>query len=64
MLYEVITERAQPQKLPPGENYLSLAFKQLRETIRAARGFNEFLKFMLAYLIYNEGVIIARNNFV
>jgi len=54
-----LKERAQPQKLSPGENYLSLAFKQLRETIRAARGFNEFLKFMLAYLIYNEGVIIA-----
>lgn len=54
-----LTERAQPQKLPPGENYLSIAFKQLRETIKAARGFKEFLKFMLAYLIYNEGVIIA-----
>jgi UMF1 family MFS transporter len=54
-----LSERAQPQKLPPGENYLSIAFKQLKSTIRAARGFNEFLKFMLAYLIYNEGVIIA-----
>lgn len=54
-----LRERAQPQKLPPGENYFGIAFKQLRETIKAARGFNEFLKFMLAYLIYNEGVIIA-----
>jgi len=54
-----LAERAQPQKLPSDENYLSIAFKQLGETIRAARGFNEFLKFMLAYLIYNEGVIIA-----
>ena len=54
-----LRERAQPQKLPPGENYLSIAFKQLKETIRAARGFKEFLKFMLAYLVYNEGVIIA-----
>lgn len=54
-----LKERAQPQTKPSGENYLSIAFKQLRETIQAARGFNEFLKFMLAYLIYNEGVIIA-----
>ncbi len=54
-----LRERAQPQKLPSGENYLNIAFKQLKETIRAARGFKEFLKFMLAYLIYNEGVIIA-----
>lgn len=54
-----LPERAQRQALPPGENYLSLAFKQLRATIRAARGFKEFLKFMLAFLIYNEGVIMA-----
>lgn len=58
-IFRWLKERAQPQPLPHGENYLSVAFKQLRETIRAARGFNEFLKFMLAYLIYNEGVIIA-----
>jgi UMF1 family MFS transporter len=58
-LFLWLAEKAQPQQKPAGENYLSIAFKQLRETIRAARGFNEFLKFMLAYLIYNEGVIIA-----
>ena len=54
-----LNERAKPQKLPPGENIFSVAFKRLRETIKAARGFSEFLKFMLAYLVYNEGVIIA-----
>ena len=58
-LFRWLRERAQPQKLPHGENYFSVAFKQLKGTIRAARGFKEFLKFMLAYLIYNEGVIIA-----
>jgi len=58
-IFRWLAERAQPQKLPAGENYFSVAFKQLGETIKAARGFNEFLKFMLAYLIYNEGVIIA-----
>lgn len=58
-IFRWLAERAQPQTLPQGENYLNLAFKQLKETIRAARGFNEFLKFMLAYLVYNEGVIIA-----
>jgi len=54
-----LRERARPQPLPPGENYLSIAFKQLRDTIRAARGFKEFLKFILAFLIYNDGVIMA-----
>ncbi len=54
-----LKERAQSQPLPPGETYLSIAFHQLRETIQTASGFKEFLKFMLAFLIYNEGVIIA-----
>lgn len=54
-----LNERAKPQKLPPGENIFSVAFKQLSETIKTARNFSEFLKFMLAYLVYNEGVIIA-----
>ena len=58
-IFRWLPERAQPQQLPPGENYFNIAFRQLRETVRAARGFKEFLKFMLAYLIYNEGVIIA-----
>jgi UMF1 family MFS transporter len=58
-LFLWLAERAQKQPIPHGENYLSIAFKQLKETVSAARGFNEFLKFMLAYLIYNEGVIIA-----
>jgi UMF1 family MFS transporter len=58
-LFLWLRERAQPQKLPPGKNYLSVSFQQLRRTVRAARGFKEFLKFMLAFLIYNEGVIIA-----
>ena len=54
-----LKERAQPQRLPPGENYFSVAFAQLRETVRTATGFREFMKFMLAFLIYNEGVIMA-----
>ncbi|HNK63123.1 MAG TPA: MFS transporter [Anaerolineales bacterium] len=58
-IFSRLRERAQPQKLPAGENYFSVAIKQLSQTIKAARGFSEFLKFMFAYLVYNEGVIIA-----
>jgi UMF1 family MFS transporter len=54
-----LRERAQGKALPPGQNYLSIAIKQLRETIQAARGFREFIKFMIAFLVYNEGVIMA-----
>jgi UMF1 family MFS transporter len=54
-----LPERAQRQALPAGESYLSVAFKRLGRTIRTATQFREFLKFMLAFLIYNDGVIMA-----
>ena len=54
-----LPEKAQKQKLPAGENYLSLAFKRLWKTIKTAKQFREFIKFMVAFLIYNDGVIMA-----
>ena len=54
-----LPERTRARRLPPGETYLSVAFKQLRDTIRAASRFKEFLKFILAFLIYNDGIIMA-----
>lgn len=54
-----LPERAKARKLEPGENYLTLAFRQLKRTISTARQFKEFLKFMVAYLIFNDGVIMA-----
>ena len=54
-----LTERARPQPLPDGENYLSVAFKQLRDTVRKAGRFREFVKYLLAFLVYNDGVIMA-----
>ena len=54
-----LPERAEKRSLPTGENYLSLAFKQLSNTIRTAGNFKEFIKFMIAFLIYNDGVMMA-----
>ena len=54
-----LPERAERKPLPPGETYFSIAFKQLKHTISTARHFGEFLKFMLAFLIYNDAVIMA-----
>lgn len=36
-----------------------MALKQLRKTFAAARGFRDFLRFMLAVLIYDDGIIMA-----
>jgi UMF1 family MFS transporter len=54
-----LRERAQPQALPEGENYLSVGFSRLAKTIKSASQFKEFLKFMLAFVIYNDGIIMA-----
>jgi UMF1 family MFS transporter len=54
-----LPERATRRSLPAGDNYLSLAFKQLARTIRTAGNFREFVKFMIAFLVYNDGIIMA-----
>ena len=56
-----LPERAKGKALPAGENYFSVAFKQLRQTINTASRFKEFLKFMAAFLIFNDGAIMAVN---
>ncbi len=54
-----IRERATPQALPPGESYLSVGLKRLAQTFRSIRHFREFVKFMIAFLIYNDGIMMA-----
>ena len=56
-----LPERAKNKGLPVGENYLSLALKRLRRTFQTANQYKEFLKYMLAFLIYNEGIMMALN---
>jgi UMF1 family MFS transporter len=53
-----IKERAQPQQLPAGQNYLTIAWKRLRNTFGEVRSFREFIKFMIAFLVYNDGVLM------
>lgn len=54
-----LKEKAVGQKLPPGENYVGLAVKRLQNTFRTARGFREFVKFIIAFLVYNDGIMIV-----
>ncbi len=58
-LFLWLRERARPQSLPPGKTYLNIAVERLRTTIREASRFREFLKFIVAFLIYNDAVIMA-----
>jgi UMF1 family MFS transporter len=54
-----LREKARPQALPSGENYAGLAVRRLGDTFRTARGFGEFLKFIVAFFVYNDGIMIV-----
>jgi UMF1 family MFS transporter len=42
--------------IPPGQSILSMAFKRLSETIRDIRQYKELFKFLIAFLIYIDGI--------
>jgi UMF1 family MFS transporter len=53
-----IKEPHRPQKRDGG-NLLKVAVERLSKTIKSVMKFKEFLKFMIALLIYNDGIIAA-----
>ena len=57
--YRWIKERASAQILPDGEKYITIGFKRLARTFRSVRRFKEFIKFMIAFLIYNDGILMT-----
>ncbi|MCO6452000.1 MAG: MFS transporter [Caldilineales bacterium] len=52
-------ERAKPRPLPAGENYVSVAIKQVVHTVRTASQYPQMTRFMIAFLLYGSGVAIA-----
>jgi UMF1 family MFS transporter len=60
-LFRQVKERSQPLPLPEGESYLTIGFRRLSKTLRQARDFKEFIKFLVAFVIYNDGAITAFN---
>ena len=60
-LFLYLRERTEPRKLPKGENYLSVAFKQMAETFRQVKNYKEFIRFIVAFLIYNDGILMTLN---
>ena len=56
-----IKERAVAKELPEGDTYLSVAFARLGETIKALGNYKDFLRFIIAFLIYNDGILMALN---
>jgi UMF1 family MFS transporter len=53
-----IKEKHRPQA-KEGKSYLGIAIDRLKKTISSVKDFKEFIKFMIAVLIYNDGIIAA-----
>ncbi len=52
-----LRERSVKRELPPGENYLTVGFRQLSHTLKHIRRYSELFKLLIAFLIYNDGVV-------
>lgn len=52
-----LRDRSVPQTLPPGETYLTVGFKQLRHTLKNIKQYRELVKLLIAFLVYNDGVV-------
>jgi len=58
-LFLWIKERREGRALPAGETYPSLAMKRLLKTFKAVRRFREFITFIVSFLVYNDGILMA-----
>ncbi|MGB2962655.1 MAG: MFS transporter [Anaerolineales bacterium] len=56
-----IKEKAIAKDLPEGENYLSIAFSRIIETAKSLGQYKDFLRFIIAFLVYNDGILMALN---
>lgn len=54
-----LKERAEPQQIPAGNSYLNVAMTRLGKTFHAVKNYKEFIKFFVAFLIYNDGIMMA-----
>lgn len=42
--------------LPKGDTYLTVGFRQLRHTFREAHKYPQTIRYLIAYLVYNDGI--------
>ncbi len=54
-----IRERAEPEPMPAGENYFTIPFKRLAVTFKEIKNHKEFIKFIISFLIYNDGIMMT-----
>jgi UMF1 family MFS transporter len=53
-----VEERHNSEQIPAGRRVISLAFSKLAQTFRYAKNYKEFIKYMAAFLVYNDGIMM------
>ncbi len=53
-----VKELTSVEPLPEGETLLSVSFDHLASTFKEIRKYKEFLRYMIAFLIYNDGIMM------
>ncbi len=52
-----LRERSVKQTLPKGETYLTVGFRQLKKTLKHIRRYQDLVRLLIAFLVYNDGVV-------
>jgi MFS transporter, UMF1 family len=52
----------EPEPLPPGTSTIRMAFQKLAETFKDVKRYREFIKYAIAFLIYNDGIMMLMDN--
>ncbi len=53
-----VVEKLEPEPIPAGKNTIVLAFERLAQTFRSVKQYKEFVKYVVAFLIYNDGIMM------
>ena len=54
--FATLKTRKAKQSLPPGKSYLRIGFSELRHTLRELKRLPHTVKYIVAYLFYNNGI--------
>ena len=54
-------EKGENRKLLTGENVFSTAIQRLKKSFQSIKNHREFVKYIIAFLIYNDGILMAIN---
>lgn len=53
-----VEEKSEPEHIPADKNVIALGFEKLAHTFRSVNNYKEFIKYTVAFLIYNDGIMM------